>query len=81
MKVTVITTISDDFTYESLEITLDESIKFHVFSDANLPEDNTLSCNFADCFDIPELLRKAWEAGRRGEEFEIEYVGEEVEIY
>lgn len=79
MKVTVVETISDDFTYESLEITLDGKTKFHVYSN-DAPEDNTLSRNFADCYDIPELLRKAWEAGRNGEKFEVEYIekGDEV---
>jgi hypothetical protein len=71
MKITVVETISD-YTYESLEITLDGETKFHVFS-SDSPEDNTLSRNFADCYDIPELLRKAYKAGLNGEEFEVEY--------
>lgn len=80
MKVTVLRTVSDDYTYEGLEITLDGKIKFHVYSSES-PEDNTLSRNFADCFDIPALLRKAWEAGQRGEKFEVEYIEEGDEEY
>lgn len=79
MRITVLETISDDRTYESLEIALDEKTKFHVCS-SDSPEDNTLSRNFSDCYDIPELLRKAYEAGRNGEEFELEYVIDETEI-
>jgi len=35
-------------------------------------EDNSLGRNFSDCFGIPELMRKAWEAGKNGESFELE---------
>ena len=35
------------------------------------PEDNTLSRNFNDCYKIDELMRMAWESGKRGEDFTI----------
>lgn len=36
------------------------------------PEDNTIDRNFNDIFNLPELLRQAHEAGKRGEELVIE---------
>lgn len=35
------------------------------------PEDNTLGRNFNDCFGIPDLLQKAYNAGKSGEQLEI----------
>ena len=37
-------------------------------------EDNSLLRNFSDCYDIPNLMRMAYEAGKLGEPFEIEEV-------
>lgn len=76
MRVVVI--IENDMyeAYESLEIVLDEKTKFRVFN-SDSPEDNNLSRNFSDCYDIPELLNKAYLAGVNGEEFVIEYIEEE----
>ena len=69
---------SNDFNgNESLEITINDSTKFYVSNNIFTPEENALSGNFADCFDIPELLRMAWEAGRKGEGFSIEHEREE----
>lgn len=36
------------------------------------PEDNYTYRNFNDVYDIPNLLRKAYEAGVNGEEFQLE---------
>lgn len=36
------------------------------------PEDNTLSRNFNDCFSIGSLMKRAWQAGKDGEEFTLE---------
>lgn len=35
------------------------------------PEDNTLSRNFSDCWSIPSLMKMAFEAGKKGETFNI----------
>lgn len=78
MKVVVTETISDDMTYESLEIVIDDITKFHVYNDSFSIEDNTLSRNFSDCYDIPLLLEKAYQAGKNGEKLEIIYHREEV---
>jgi len=36
------------------------------------PEDNTLSRNFSDCFSIVEMMKVAFDAGARGESWEVE---------
>lgn len=40
------------------------------------PEDANLSRDFNDAYQVPDLMRQAYEAGKKGEEFEVE----EVEI-
>ena len=78
MKVIVTERVDFEWGYEELEIVINDNTKFKVGS-YDAPEDNTLSRNFSDCYDIPELLRKAYDAGRNGEKFEIEYVeGDDV---
>lgn len=77
MRVVVAHECSDDFTYEALEIVIDDTYNFSVYHSDDSPEDNTLYRNFSDCFDIPNMLQRAYEAGRRGEPFEVEYCGEE----
>lgn len=37
------------------------------------PEDNNLSRNFSDVTYIPNLMKMAYEAGKKGEKLEIEY--------
>lgn len=77
MRVVVINEQSDDFMYESLEIIIDDTYKFNVCHDIDSPEDNTMDRNFADCLDIPDMLERAYKAGKNGEEFEIEFYGDE----
>lgn len=73
MRIVVTQDRAEDFEWESLEIVLDDKTKFSVCS-GDSPEDNNLMRNFSDCYDIPELLRKAYLAGKNGEELEIEYI-------
>jgi len=72
MRVTVLRENSCNGLHEVLEITINDATKFSVHN-SEFPEDNTLSENFSDCYDIPEILRMAWEAGKKGESFTIEY--------
>ena len=37
------------------------------------PEDNNLSRNFNDCLQVPDLMKLAYEAGKKGEELEVEF--------
>lgn len=41
------------------------------------PEDNNLARNFNGCYQVGELLKQAFEAGKNGEE--LEYITDEVE--
>ncbi|MFS0905836.1 hypothetical protein AB3N02_22695 [Priestia aryabhattai] len=77
MKVVIKTYESEDMMYNSLEITIDKAIKFKVESSEDSPEDNTLHRNFSDCYEIPALLKKAYEAGKNGDKFEIHYEDDE----
>lgn len=59
----------DDWRYDyTLEI--DGKVEFDVYDGE--PEDNSLMRNFNDCVKIPDLLKRAYEAGKNGEEFELE---------
>ena len=40
------------------------------------PEDNTLARNFCDCYSVVDLMKLAYEAGVRQEEFSLEVVDE-----
>ena len=62
----------DDWRY-SLDIVVDGESVFSV-GDGE-PEDNSLSRNFNDCYNIVALMRRAFEAGKRGEEFIFEEKG------
>ena len=42
------------------------------------PEDANLMRDFSDVFSIPSLMEMAYEAGKNGEEFEIEGIGPHV---
>lgn len=77
MKIIVTNDTNEDMTYESLEISIDDVYKFRVYHDMEAPEDNDLGRNFSDCHDIPDMMRKAYIAGKNGEDFEIEYIGDE----
>ena len=79
MRLLVTREHSEDYDYESLEIVIDGKSKFKVSNSADAMEDATLSRDFEDCHNIPALLRKAFEAGKNGEDFEIEYIEDEVE--
>lgn len=45
-----------------LTIKIDGKVVFNVFDGE--PEDNTLSTNFLDCYNIPKLLKRAFTAGK-----------------
>ena len=79
MKVTVRTftkeVLEDNDYSNALEIKIDGKSEFKAH-DGEI-EDNNLCRNFSDCFNIPELMMKAYEAGKNGEKFEV--VTEEVE--
>ena len=56
---------------DGIEIHCNDEEVFRAF-DGEL-EDNSLSRNFSDVWKISELMLKAYEAGKNGEDFKIEY--------
>ena len=53
-------------------IEIDGKYKFRVYDGE--PEDSNLSRDFNDCWGIPNLMKEAYEAGKKGEEFIIEEI-------
>lgn len=54
---------------DRIEIRFDGKCLFSVHDGE--PEDNNLSRNFNSCYGILDLLKKAYEVGKRGENLEI----------
>ena len=74
MKVEVLTLTEEgleerDFS-DALIIKVDGEKIFKFFDGE--PEDNTLSRNFNDVFNIVAVIKKAYEAGKEGEELVVE---------
>ena len=57
---------------DAYEIKINGERVFKVRDDE--PEDNNLSRSFSDVYNIPDLLQLAYEAGKNGELFNIEYI-------
>ena len=55
---------------QSLTIKIDGKRVFSVGD--NEPEDSNLSRCFNDCYKVADLMKLAYEAGKRGEEFSVE---------
>lgn len=51
---------------EAIEITFDDKLVFSAYDGE--PEDSTLSRNFADCYDILDLLQQVYKLGQEGKE-------------
>lgn len=70
MEVKVISEDSDYGEYSNLEIFVDGKSKVNFNYQFDCPEDNTPNRNFADIYYIPHLMKLAYEAGKRGEDFQ-----------
>ena len=80
MKVEVIEGYTEEFSFErqtSLDIKIDGETEFSIYELSDCPEDATFSRDLSDCNGIPEMLRKAYYAGKAGEEFSVQYLTEE----
>lgn len=64
-------------TQTSLVIEIDGKSVFRMNELCESPEDATFGRDLSDCNNIPSLLRRAYEAGKNGDYFEIEYIKEE----
>ena len=73
----VATTIENsyDSTRRSFTIEIDGTPVFYVIDGE--PEDSNLYRDFRDCFKITELMKRAWEAGKKGEAFTLTAVNKE----
>ncbi|MDU4951330.1 MAG: hypothetical protein E6X21_03215 [Clostridium sp.] len=60
---------------DTLVIEIDGNIEFQVHDGE--PEDACLSRDFNDCYNITDLMKQAYEAGKNDEDFEI--ICEEME--
>lgn len=79
MKIEVLS-LTDEAIWERLDcdviqILIDGKSVFAVWDGE--PEDNNLARNFNDCYQVGELMRQAFEAGKNGEE--LEYITDKVE--
>jgi hypothetical protein len=76
MKVKVITRAEEaleDCDYrDAMEVHIDGKRVISAYDGE--PEDNSLGRNFNDFFGIGTLLKQAFEAGKNGEEFELEHI-------
>jgi hypothetical protein len=74
MNIKVLFTVDDsDVGRErAIEILIDERRVFDVFEDD--PEDMTFYRTLKDCLKVPELLERAYKAGKAGEEFVLEKI-------
>lgn len=75
MRVTVI----HGTTYDgmaTLKVRVDGKEEISVYPLNECPEDAFLERDLGFAYDIPELMRKAYEAGKDGEEFVIEEIEE-----
>ena len=80
MKVVVTEDFSKEYGLEnqlSLYIEIDGKRVFRIRELCDCPEDATFGRALSDCNSIPSLLQKAYNAGKAGEEFSIEYLTEE----
>jgi hypothetical protein len=59
-----------------IEIRIDGETVFDVWEDE--PEDMNLSRTLKDCLKVPDLLKLAYEAGKNGEDFEVEHIAEKM---
>lgn len=73
MKIEIISRSSEtleEYDYnDKLQIKIDGNLVFEVRDGE--PEDNNLSRNFNDCWNIEDLMLMAYEAGKRRENFEV----------
>ena len=70
MKIQVIKRENVEDWRDRLTIEIDGFPVFDV-SDGE-PEDNNLDRNFQDCRNVVDLMKRAWEAGKKGESFSAE---------
>jgi hypothetical protein len=79
MKIQVIHSVSRWTEEPHVEIEVDGSEVVSIGSFCECPEDATLYRDLDFVYEIPRLMKEAWEAGKRGEDFEITEIEEDEE--
>ena len=75
MKIKIISSMnSEDLEREDMEI--DGKYRLHVAPLCECPEDAIIGRDLVSCIDVSKFMKEAYEAGKRGEEFEVEVVTE-----
>ena len=79
MKITETITIDSEYTNTiSVAIKIETETKTQrMFFREGEPEDMTFGRDLSDVFSITEMLKLAYEAGKRGEELNMEFIEEE----
>ena len=72
MKVKIINTTDEGDYRDGLRIEINDKRVFQACDGE--PEDNGLTRNFNDCYNIPKIIAAAFEAGRIKEDLEVEQV-------
>lgn len=75
MKVVETTATDQDEYRQKIDITIDGKKAFSVHDGE--PEDNNMGRNFSDCNNITGLMQQAYDAGKKGETLEFEFIEEE----
>jgi hypothetical protein len=71
MRVRQVNVTSDDDYELGVEVSIDGKEAYSIGNLGECPEDANLVRDLNFALDVPELLRKAWEAGKAGEPFEL----------
>ncbi len=74
MKITKIFSIGEYENVEGLEIKINGERAFSIFEGE--PEDMTIGRNLSGVYSIVGMMKKAYEAGKAGEAFEVETINE-----
>jgi hypothetical protein len=70
MKIEVIYTKNEYDSVSHMQIIIDGKAQFNLGEGE--PEDMSFNRDLNDCFGIPSMLRAAYEAGKNGEEFNLD---------
>ena len=71
LEITNVEFLCDNDSFERVEILKIETDDLILEFDDGVPEENLLKKGFADVYLIEELIKKAYEAGKNGEDLEL----------
>jgi hypothetical protein len=77
MKVKKVITPSSDYGYDRVTIVVDNDEFCSVRDFSECPEDANTGRDLSFVYGIPKLLKKAYEAGKNGDSFDMEEIKED----